>query len=132
MTLINTFTHCRYHRPPRVLGYSHNIMYNDYMRLEYYPQDKLKKEISVIFGKYLDLKKYKIFFFGSRVSGKGNERSDIDIGIQSTTPIPAAALSYIEEDLDKLPILYKIEVVDFSQVDTKFKQVALQKIELIN
>lgn len=102
------------------------------MRLEYYPQDKLKKEISVIFGKYLDLKKYKIFFFGSRVSGKGNKRSDIDVGIQSSTPVPAAALSYIEEDLDKLPILYKIEVVDFSQVDTKFKQVALQKIEPIN
>lgn len=102
------------------------------MRLEYYPQDKLKKELSTIFSKYLDPTKYKIFFFGSRVSGRGNERSDIDVGIESTSPIPPSALLSIEEDLDNMPILYKIEVVDFSQVDEKFRQVARQKIELIN
>jgi len=49
------------------------------MRLEHYPIEKLKKEILEIIGKHLDLNKYKIFFFGSRVTGKGNDRSDIDI-----------------------------------------------------
>jgi len=39
------------------------------MKLEFYPAGKLKKEILEIVGKYLDLKKYKVFFFGSRVKG---------------------------------------------------------------
>ncbi|MEK7189472.1 MAG: nucleotidyltransferase domain-containing protein [Patescibacteria group bacterium] len=53
-------------------------------RLEYYPVEKLKKELKDIAAKYLDLKKYHLFFFGSRVTGKGSERSDIDVGIEGT------------------------------------------------
>jgi len=40
------------------------------MKLEHYSEKKLKKEIKEIkeiIGKYLDFKKYKIFFFGSRI-----------------------------------------------------------------
>jgi len=66
------------------------------------------------------------------VSGKGNERSDIDIGIQGAKPISVSASSEIEEEIENLPILYKIDVVDFSKVSEKFKQVALEKIEYIN
>jgi septum formation topological specificity factor MinE len=40
------------------------------MKLKHYPLKKLKKEILEIVGKYLDLKEYKVFFFGSRVSEK--------------------------------------------------------------
>lgn len=42
------------------------------MRLEHYPTDKLKKEILSIVGKYLDLGKYRVFFFGSKVTNKSN------------------------------------------------------------
>ncbi len=51
------------------------------MRLEYYSEEKLKQQIKEIFGKYLDLTKYKVFFFGSRVTNKNSLFSDIDIGI---------------------------------------------------
>lgn len=102
------------------------------MRLEYYPVEKLKREVRKIASKYLDLEKYKLFFFGSRVVNKGTERSDIDIGIEGPTPIPALILSNMEEELEQLPILYKIEIVDFTCVDAKFKKVAKQKIETVN
>jgi len=74
------------------------------MRLEYYSVDKLKKEILEILGKYLDLSKYKVFFFGSRVRGNSDERADIDIGIEGPE-IPAYAKLEIEEELENLPIL---------------------------
>lgn len=101
------------------------------MRLEHYSAEKLKKEIFTIVGNYLDLTKYQIFFFGSRVEGKATERSDIDVGIEGRKPIPAATWLDIQEEIDNIPTLYKIEVVDFQHVPSKFREVALQHKEMI-
>jgi septum formation topological specificity factor MinE len=43
------------------------------MKLEHYPVEKLKEEILKILRKYLDLKHYRVFFFGSRVTGRCDE-----------------------------------------------------------
>ena len=102
------------------------------MQLEHYPQEKLKKEILDIIGKYLDLNCYRIFFFGSRVSGKSHERSDIDIGIEGKDPIPADAWLEIQEEIGNLSTLYKIELVNFTHVSSLFREVALQHTELLH
>jgi predicted nucleotidyltransferase len=101
------------------------------MKLEYYPVEKLKEEILKILGKYLDPPQYKVFFFGSRAKGNVDERADIDIGIEGPE-IPAHIKLEIEEELENLPILYKIDFVDFNNVDEKFKKVAKEYIEYIN
>ncbi len=102
------------------------------MRLEYYSSEKLAKEILEITGKYLDLDSYKVFFFGSRVAGSGNERSDIDIGIEGPAPVPSDVLSEIKQEIENLPTLYTIEIVDFKQVSEDFREVAFQNIEDLN
>jgi predicted nucleotidyltransferase len=102
------------------------------MRLEHYPQEKLKKMILESVGRHLDLKKYKVFFFGSRVEGKGTDRSDIDVGIEGPAPVPFEAWQAIQEEIEDLPTLYKIEIVDFGKVTSKFYEVAKQHIEVIN
>jgi len=101
------------------------------MKLEFYPAGKLKKEILEIVGKYLDLKKYKVFFFGSRVRGDNFPRADIDIGILGTEPIPAKIKFQIEEELEKIPTLYKLDLVDFLEVSEDFKKEALKNIEYV-
>ena len=101
------------------------------MRLEHYPPDKLKKEIRDIMGKYLDLNKYKIFFFGSRVSGGGGERSDIDIGIEGPGEVPLEIIGRMKSDAANLPTLYKIDIIDFTSADASFRDVAKQHIEII-
>ncbi|MDP3244669.1 MAG: nucleotidyltransferase domain-containing protein [bacterium] len=103
------------------------------MRLEHYSAIKLKKEITTLVGRYLDLKNggYKIFFFGSRVTGKGDEKSDIDVGIEGKDKIAAKTMSKMKEEIENLSILYKIELVDFRKVSSDFKKVALKKIERI-
>lgn len=101
------------------------------MRLEHYPAEKLKKEVLEIISRYLNLKQYRVFFFGSRVSGKGDDRSDIDIGIEGREPVPDKALVEIEEEIENLPTLYKIDIVDFRQTSEKFRKVAKQHIEII-
>jgi predicted nucleotidyltransferase len=101
------------------------------MKLEYYPVEKLKEEILKILGKYLDLSQYKVFFFGSRVKGNADERADIDIGIEGPE-IPSHIKLEIEEELENLPILYKIDFVDFNNVDEDFKKIAKKYVEYIN
>ena len=102
-----------------------------YMKLEFYPLEKLKNEILSIIGKYLDLTKYKVFFFGSRVKGNGDKRSDIDIGIEGPEEISIGIIAQIQEDINDLQILYKIEIVDFKSVASDFREVALQYTELM-
>lgn len=101
------------------------------MKLEHYPIEKLKKEILEIVAKYLDISKYRVFFFGSRIAGRGGERSDIDVGIEGPKSVSFKVMAQIKEDISDLPILYHIDIVDFKNVDKDFYEVAKQSLELI-
>jgi len=101
------------------------------MRLEHEKLEKLKAEIKQIVGKRLNLTQYQLFFFGSRVSGHGDEHSDIDIGIEGKEPVPVLTRMEIEEDIENLPVLYKIDFVDFKTVSEDFYRIAKQTIEPI-
>lgn len=71
----------------------------------------------------------KVFVFGSRATGRAGTRSDIDLGIDLGHPIAPEILIVLREAFDDLPILQRVDVVDFSSVDETFKAVALQKIQ---
>lgn len=101
------------------------------MKLIYVPKKKLDEDLKKIVSRYLDLSKYRLFYFGSRVTGRGDERSDIDVGIYGKTPVPDSVVAKIQNDIESLPTLYSIEVVDFSQTSDDFQNVALQKTEPI-
>lgn len=101
------------------------------MKLEFYSVEKLKREVSKIIGKYLDSRSYRVFFFGSRVKGINFPRSDIDIGIEGPEEIPAAIKFKIEEEIARLPTLYKIDIVDFKEVSEDFRKEAFKSIEYV-
>ncbi len=94
-------------------------------------QVDLQKKIAQIVRDRLNVPHYRIFVFGSRAQGRADERSDIDIGIQSQSPIPAGVLGDIRAELDELPVLQKIDLVDFSGVSEEFKRVAMQTMEIL-
>lgn len=71
----------------------------------------------------------KVFVFGSRATSRAGTRSDIDLGIDLGHPIEPEILIALREAFDSLPILQRVDVVDFSSVDETFKAVALQKIK---
>ncbi|MEW5907777.1 MAG: nucleotidyltransferase domain-containing protein [Patescibacteria group bacterium] len=102
------------------------------MQLEFYPVEKLKKEIMEIISEYLNPRSYRVFFFGSRVKGDNFPRADIDIGIEGQQEIPIAAKLSIEEKIDSLPTLYKFDIIDFKRVSESFKKEALKNIEYVN
>lgn len=102
------------------------------MRLEHEPEGLLKEKILEVLGRHIKLSDYRVFVFGSRVSGGGSERSDIDLGIQGADPLPIDVLGDIQEELEDLDILYKIDIVDFAAASDRFRQAALQRTETIN
>lgn len=101
------------------------------MKLEKYPIEKLNKQILAIMDNYLDLNDYRVFFFGSRVKGDNFPRADIDLGVDGSRTIPAKIKIEIKEDLEKIPILYKIDFVDFQNTSKRFRREALKNIEYV-
>ncbi|MBF8280761.1 MAG: DNA polymerase beta domain protein region [Candidatus Magasanikbacteria bacterium] len=71
---------------------------------------------------------YKVFLFGSRATGQGTARSDFDVGIEGKKPVPRWMISLIKEELEGLPILYSVDIVDFMAASSKFRRIAKEKI----
>lgn len=101
------------------------------MRLQHESAEELKAKLREIVGKYVDLKTHQLFFFGSRVQGRGDERSDVDVGIEGPAGVPGHVMEKIREAIEDLPVLYKIDIVDFYEVSDDFRRVALQAVERI-
>ena len=72
---------------------------------------------------------YKDFIFGSQANKTSLKRSDIDVGIISDEDIPVYKLSRINEAIENLPMLFKVVLVNFKEVDSKFRSIAMQNVE---
>lgn len=83
------------------------------------------KEITKIIRDYLP-ESYKILIFGSWAKDNALETSDIDIGILGKKEIPWSIMVKILEEVEKIPTLRKIDIVDFNAVDDNFKKNALK------
>lgn len=92
----------------------------------------LHQQIRQVLSKHLNLSEYKVFIFGSRAKGEASDRSDIDIGIEGEKKLSPRVKFSIEDDLEKIPTLYKIDIVDFSTVSPEFKEEALKYYRTIN
>lgn len=74
----------------------------------------------------------KIFLFGSRVGAQNiNPQADIDIGIVCEQKLSLPQLAKIEDALDQLDTLHKIDVVDFTERNDDFTEEAFRKTEIV-
>lgn len=90
--------------------------------------DKIEQEIKRIVFKHLSLKKYKIFVYGSRATGRARKWSDYDIGVMGKEEAPQTVLASLSEELENSNIPVNVDVVDFHHVSDRFKNLALYKI----
>lgn len=77
------------------------------------------------------LRGHRVFLFGSRATGKAGPHSDFDVGVVGDEPLPLKDFYSIEDQLDELPTLYKIDWVDFNRASPQFSRRAMQQIEVI-
>lgn len=78
------------------------------------------------------LRGHRVFLFGSRASGDAGPHSDFDIGVVGDAPLPLKDFFSIEDQLDDLPTLYKIDWVDFNRASPRFRERAMQQTEKID
>jgi len=76
-----------------------------------------------------ELRGYRIFLFGSRAIGNARERSDFDIGILGDEPISLQTFYRMDDLLENIETLYKIDFVDFNRAAPSLKKEALKVVE---
>lgn len=92
----------------------------------------LKTQILETVARHLGNRHYRLWLFGSRAQGRATGRSDYDLGIMTEQPLDLATLSRIRADLEELPILQEIDLVDLTTAPADFVRQALQKSELLD
>ncbi|MDP3956169.1 MAG: nucleotidyltransferase domain-containing protein [bacterium] len=91
-----------------------------------------KDDIVRIISKQLDMTTTHVFVFGSHADGTAHAGSDIDIGIETSEPLPDATMALLKEELESLPTLRSFELVDFATVSDEFREVAEKQIIVLN
>jgi len=79
----------------------------------------------------IDRSEHFVFLFGSRARGNKSRTADVDIGILGKKPIGKIYYKIIDE-IEESIVPYKVDVIDFSLADEKFKKIAMQNIEVWN
>jgi len=75
------------------------------------------------------LKGYRVFLFGSRVTGKACDRSDFDVGIIGDRPISLRTFYEIDDLLESIETLYEIDFVDLNRAAPALRREALKTVE---
>lgn len=87
------------------------------------------QEVVKIVRRSLPKETYRIFLFGSWASLESLPTSDIDIGIQGPAPVDDLVMAQIREQIDRLPTLRKIDLVDLRSVEDRFREKAERNAE---
>jgi predicted nucleotidyltransferase len=94
---------------------------------------EIKEQIADVMRRNAErLRGHRVFLFGSRAEGKARPHSDFDIGVLGDEPLPLNDFYAIEDQLDDLPTLYKIDWVDFNRASPRFRERAARRIEVLH
>jgi predicted nucleotidyltransferase len=77
------------------------------------------------------LQGHKVLLYGSRAKGMARPKSDFDIGIWGDEPLSLGAFYKLEDMMEDLPTLYKIDLVDLNRTSAKFQERALRHVETL-
>jgi predicted nucleotidyltransferase len=72
-------------------------------------------------------KGHQVFLIGSRANGRARPRSDFDLGVIGPEALPLKTFHEIEDALENLPTLYRIDWVDLNGVSDRFRRMALSE-----
>lgn len=93
-------------------------------------KDHLLKQVKGIVRNHLS-DDYRVMIFGSWTKGNALKNSDLDIAILGQKPVPRNSMVKISQEVDDLPTLRSIDVVDLQAVEEKFKNQVLEHAQTL-
>jgi len=87
--------------------------------------EKIKQKIIAVISALIP--DAKIYLFGSRARGTNVERADIDIALDAGRPLPQRDVDEVKSMFRESNIMYKIDVVDFHQINEAMKEEILRE-----
>jgi type I restriction enzyme S subunit len=66
---------------------------------------------------------WEVWAFGSRVTGKATETSDLDLAIIGDTPLDFETLAALRDAFSESRIPYKVDVVDWASISETFRKI---------
>ena len=89
------------------------------------------KEIEDILGRALmNIKTYKIFYFGSRARGDFKKYSDLDLWIESAAPLENQTLNDLHESFSESELPIKVDIVTPVSVFPAYKGSITKELRL--
>jgi predicted nucleotidyltransferase len=82
----------------------------------------IARQVAGIVRRVLDDPAYRVYLFGSWVSGEAAARSDVDIGIEGPALVSPVAMVKIREACDTLSTLRTVDIVDLGRVSSGFRE----------
>lgn len=93
---------------------------------------EITNEAVKIIRRHLPGKEFEIVLFGSWARGDAQESSDIDLGLVGPEPVDDMTLLRIKEEINCIPTLRRIDVVDLSKTDETFRKDVLSYAQVIS
>lgn len=69
-----------------------------------------------------DLSEYEVKAFGSRVTGKAEKFSDLDLVIMSDQLVPVEKINKVKFDFSNSDLPFLIDIVDWSDISDEFRE----------
>ena len=93
---------------------------------KFWKQNKFLREVrNLVFG-LIRPDQADVFLFGSWARGSVRKHSDIDLGILPKTQLPADLLSKLREALEESHVPYRVEIMDLSRTDVRFRKLVIK------
>ncbi|KAB2951968.1 nucleotidyltransferase domain-containing protein [Heliorestis acidaminivorans] len=73
-----------------------------------------------------------ILVFGSRVTGKTHEHSDLDIALKGKDKLDLLLLANLKDDFQDSDLSFRVDIVDYHRISPEFQKVILKKYVLLN
>jgi len=87
------------------------------------------KEISQILKTYAPL--YEVWAFGSRVTGKAKQFSDLDLVIITQQPLSLSEYAILKEAFDESDLPFKVDIVDWAATSVAFREIIKANKEIL-
>ena len=84
--------------------------------------ERALREVRAVVARVLGERDVTAYLFGSFASGTQRRSSDIDIALESASPLPRALIAKLRDALEESRVPYRVDVVDLAEASPELRE----------